>query len=505
MFGAIDWLVLLAYLGISAWVGLRLSGSNKNFREYMLGSGAMPWVAVGVSLIATSVSATTFLGAPADVYAADMTFLMFQFGSFLSIVVVGTIFIPRFRQSGATSAYALLEERFSRPVRRLAATLYSLHLLLRTGILLYAPSIVLAGILDISVGWAILLTAVVAVAYTWHGGIQAVIWTDVFQFVVFCLGGIAVLFVVGHAVGGWGEVVRQASEAGKTHWLELSLDPRNARTILSAALAYGVLETAIRGCDQQFVQRYLSCRDPREANRSSVLSMVLGVGVSLLFYWVGAALFVYYGSAKAGVLPSDVGVNGVFPWFILHELPVGLRGVVVAAIYAAAMSSLSSAINSLANTTESDLLCTSADSPGRLRRAKLWTLAWGVLGVGAAFAAQMQEGSLLRTALFFTGLFTGPLLGLFLLAFFAPRVRPAFLLAGVGVGMASLVPFSKIPFVQEWEPVYPISWPWNPLISLTGMMVAVALLSLMGGLRRDVSTPTDSVSPSESVRSSEVS
>ena len=169
----------------------------------MFGGGKIPWVAVGISLIATSVSATTFLGAPADVYGADMRFLMFQIGGFLSIVVVGIVFIPRFRKANIQSAYELFERSFSPSVRRLAAIFYCLHLLLRTGILLYAPALVISKILDCNLYVAILITAVLAIIYTWFGGIKAVIWTDVLQFFVFFFGGVLVLYLVAKSCGGF--------------------------------------------------------------------------------------------------------------------------------------------------------------------------------------------------------------------------------------------------------------------------------------------------------------
>ena len=184
MFTALDWIVLFAYLLFSLFIGLWVSRGNKDLKEYMLGGGSMPWVAVGISLIATSVSATTFLGAPADVYGDNMTFLMFQIGAFLSIFVVGFVFIPRFRSAGINSAYELFELRYNKSVRRLAAVFYCLHLLLRTGILLYAPSLVLAQILHVDLRYAIIVSAAVAIFYTWFGGIKAVIWTDVMQFIV---------------------------------------------------------------------------------------------------------------------------------------------------------------------------------------------------------------------------------------------------------------------------------------------------------------------------------
>lgn len=479
MFTALDWCVLALFLAFCAALGLWLSRGKKNFADYMFGGGKIPWAAVGISLIATSVSSTTFLGAPADVFGADMTFLMFQFGALISVAIVGAIFIPRFRSSGIQSAYELFERKFSRTTRRLAAAFYCMHLLLRTGILLYAPALVLSQILGIGLGTAILVTAVIAVLYTWLGGIKAVIWTDVLQFFVFFGGGLFVLFLVARACGGFGEMAALASEAGKTKWLDLSLDPSNARTLVSAGLAYAVLEVAIRGCDQQFVQRYLSCKSPAAANASSVLSMVLGFVISLLFYWVGAALFVYYKVVKASPLPEALSINDVFPYFIVNALPQGVTGLVVAAICAAAMSSLSSAINSLSNTTENDLFCFDTKAAASLSRAKLWTLVWGILGIAAAMFAATRQGSLLKNALFFTGLFTGPLLGMFLLAFFTKKMRPYAVIVGVLCGMFSVTLFNGIaPLGIPAAFAGILSWPWMPLVSSCVTVVCAVLLDL---------------------------
>lgn len=485
MFTVIDWIVLAAYLLFSLLIGLFVSRGNKNLKEYMFGGGAMPWVAVGISLIATSVSATTFLGAPADVYGDDMTFLMFQIGALLSIFVVGFIFIPRFRTAGINSAYELFERRFdSKTVRRLAAVFYCLHLLLRTGILLYAPSLVLAQILHVDLKVAIIVSAAVAIFYTWFGGIKAVIWTDVLQFCVFFGGGLLVLILIANSVGGFGEMAAMAGEAGKTRWWNPSMDISDARTLISAGFAYAILEIAIRGCDQQFVQRYLSCKDVKAANRSSVLSMVLGCVVSVLFYWVGAALFVYYKVAKAGVLPEGIGQNDVFPYFIVNGLPQGVTGLIVAAICAAAMSSLSGAINSLSNTSEHDFLgWKEEEGIGGLKRAKIWTVVWGVLGVFFALFAATQQGSLLKNALFFTGLFTGPLLGMFILAFFVKNLRPWMVIVAVLCGMASLVLIQGIPAFGVPALLGGIfSWPWMPFISMTTTILVAVLLKLIFSL-----------------------
>lgn len=481
MFTWIDWLVLVFYVALSVGIGLWASQGNKGFGDYMRGGGRMPWVAIGISLIATSVSATTFLGNPAEAYDTDMRFLMNNVGALLSIAVVGWVFIPRIRRARISSAYELFEIRFSPRIRRLAAVFYSLHLLLRMGILLYAPSLVLAPILGIDIHWAILVTAVVSTFYTWHGGFKAVVWTDVMQFLVLFGGGVIALCIVSKGVGGFGEMLALASEAGKTKFFDVSnWDPANARNLLSAGIAYGVVEISIRGCDQQFVQRYISCDSVRSANASSILSMVLGVFVSVLFFLVGAGLFVYFRVKGVEVLPPEIQLNEVFPYFIVKVLPTGATGLVVAAIYAAAMSSLSSAINALGNTTVKDIMLVRTEDANVLSRAKRWTLLWALLSTLCAFVAADMKSSLLSNALFFTGLFTGPLLALFLLAFFFRRISSSAVIVGVLCGMASILLFNRIPMIPSYVPPFDgaFCFFWNPVISCATTLVVTNVFRL---------------------------
>lgn len=483
MMTLLDWLALVGYLVVISCVGIFFSKRNRNFGDYMFGGGRMPWFAIGISLIATSVSATTFLGNPADSFAANMTYLMCNIGAFLAIIIVAVVFIPRFRALKATSAYEVLEQRFSRQVRVLASCFYAGHLLLRTGILLYGPAIVLSKIFGIHIFLAIALTSVLAVVYTWFGGLQAVVWTDVLQFVVLLGGGLAALWYCASEIGSFSEMATLAAEHGKTKWLDLSLDPAQARTLLSAGLVYTVFEVAIRGCDQQFVQRYMACRNVKEANLSSFLSAFLGLLVGLVFFWVGAGLYVYYSVKHVGSLPADTHVNHVFPHFILEVLPSGLTGLLAAAIFAAAMSSLDSAITALSNTTVQDFFPGGQDEPDsrRLKRARFWVVVWGVAGTLAAFLCVAGKQSLLSKALFFTSLFTGPLLSLFLFAFFRQETRARSLFWGAICGALCLLPFSNIPVLPEgwWQPVYKFAWPWNPLISLTGAILCTLLLDLL--------------------------
>ncbi len=484
MFTTLDTIALVGYLAVIVAIGLVLSRKNNDFHDYMFGGGRMPWWSIGISLIATSVSASTFLGNPAETYGGNMTYLMFNFGSLVSIVIVAVWFIPRFQRMKVVSAYELLELTFSRPVRLLAAGFYTAHLLLRTGILLYGPALVLSQMLSMNIYVAICLTAVISIGYTWFGGLKAVVWTDVLQFFVLAGGGLLALYTCSEAVGGWSKLSAMAIESGKTKWWDGTIDPTKAGNFLSAGVAYIVFDLAIRGCDQQFVQRYMSCRNEFEANRGSYLSLLLGALIGLLFFWVGAALYVYFEKARVTFLPPTLGVNEIFPYFILEVLPPGLTGLLVAAIFAAAMSSLDSAITALANTTITDFLPKCEDSQAcpksTLLRARLWVLIWGVVGTLAAFVCVAGQQSLLTKALFFTSLFIGPLLGLFLCAFFFPKLAPKAVFAGAVCGMLSLLPFSSIPVIPaEWfQPIYPLSWPWKPLVSMTFCLLSAHLINL---------------------------
>ena len=487
-----------------AGIGVHFSGRNKDLKDFMFGGGSMPWLAVGISLIATSISASTFLGNPAYSFTHDMRLVMLVFGSLAAILVIGWVFIPRYQASGVSSAYELLERRFSRPVRLLAAGLYSCHLMMRVGMLMYVPSLVIEQMTGLGSEYAIAVMALGSIVYTYFGGIRAIAWTDVMQFAIFMGSGILVILFCAHAIGGLPETFRLASEAGKTRWFDASWNPSSATNIWTAGLVYIVFEVAIRGCDQQFVQRYLSTRSAREANYSSITSVLLGLCVSVVFYAVGAALYAYFKVKAVAPLPAGIEGNSVFAYFIMNILPTGLKGLLGAAILGEALSSLNSTYSALSNTTVADFLGRSArgkagaaagaggetgeapgsgEGSGGLKTAKFWVVVWGGLGTVMAFSCAIGSQTILNKALFFTSLFTGPLLGLFLMAFFRPSLHPKAVLTGAVLGMATLLPFLQPPFLQDrlWKPLScawlgcpegaGFAWPWNPVISLAATLV----------------------------------
>jgi SSS family solute:Na+ symporter len=438
-----------------------LSARNSHsFRSFSLADGDMPWGAVGVSLIATSISASTFLGSPADVYVHDMRYLMLQFGVLLSLPIVWFFFIPALRKAEIPSAYALLEKTFGATTRKLAALFYIANTLLRTSILIYGPSWVFAEIFNIPVTAAILLVAAVSILYTWFGGLKAVIWTDVLQFLVLFFAGIASLIIIMDALGGPISFWHAVQESPKSHWWDSRFALSDPRTIWAATFGYVFYELAFRGCDQQFVQRYLACKSVKQANFSSLLSIVLGFLSTLLFFFIGAGLFLFFQQQRFPLPPGTPG-DRVFPWFIAHHLPPGLTGLVLAGLFSAAMSSLDSAMSALSHTVMLEF----SNRPPSKEASRRWVLLWGLLGTAGAMFCIYWNDSLLTKAYTLTSFFIGPLLAMFLMAFFLPFLKGPAVTLGCLFGALTLLALSPPAFLpwagHPWHP----AWPFHPLIS----------------------------------------
>ncbi|HPQ81489.1 MAG TPA: sodium transporter, partial [bacterium] len=384
-FSFIDWVVLVSYFAIIFLVGVIYRSGKEGVLDYFFARSRMPWWAVGLSLIATSVSASTFLGNPAEAYEFDLRLLQLNLGVPFSILVVCLVFIPFFRKSGATSAYEVLEKRFDLKTRTLASAFYVVHVLLRTGILIYGPSILVAQVTGMKIGTVIVGVGIVTIAYTVVGGIRGIIWTDAIQFVILTGGALLIcLFIDLDVPGGLPAVFEMAGEAGKLRVFDSSWDLANPRNIWAAGFAYIALDLAIRAADQQFVQRYLTCADVRRAQYAAILSAVLGVGAALLFFALGISLWGFY-QAYPEELVGVTTVNGVLPQFIATKLPWGVSGLIVAAVFAAAMSSISSAINALGETATIDFYKRfGGKSGGALLFARLISVLWGASAIAIA-------------------------------------------------------------------------------------------------------------------------
>jgi len=473
---ALDWTVIAVYAAALFGIGVYATRKQSGTDEYFRGSRTIPWWAIGISIIATAFSAASLLGGPGEGYNHGFLWMQLQMGDLIGYALVCLLFIPFFVRLDLTTAYEYLERRFDPKTRCLGAFCFQLFVLARLGALLYGAALVVSQTTGLSLASAILIVGVVSILYTTAGGIAAVIWTDVLQFGMILVGVTAAVWVAASGIeGGLGSLWQTASEAGKLRVIDPSWDPGNIRTLPTALGAYGLLAFAVAGTNQQSVQRYVSCPDVRSAQKAAGLAWLSGfVGVAAAVL-LGVVLFAFY-QAKPGALPEGIQPDKIFPHFISTELPPGIAGFVVAAIFAAAMSSIDSALHSLSTSMVVDLyrrfLKTEAPEKHYLLAAQLLIVFWGVLGIGAAFYVASTGKSLLPFLVKYTTYFLGPLLGVFLLGICTRRctARGAFWGALAAVGsLVLLVNFTpvKLPGIWFSAVTVPVTVVLGFLLSLT--------------------------------------
>jgi SSS family solute:Na+ symporter len=362
-----------------------------------------------------------------------------------------------------------------------ASLLFQLQVLLRTGILVYGPSLALSTITGIPVEWAIIIVGVVAIVYTMLGGITAVVWTDVLQLVIVLVGlGLTAVVIAGALPGGLRGALSIAADAGRLQIVDPEMPWTSVRSLAGAVIGYGILSLSVAGTNQQPVQRYLSCRSVGEAQRAAMLGWGIGFVVTVVTLLVGVLLFAYY-TLHAADLPTATAADAVFPHFIATRLPVGIAGLLVAAIFAAAMSSLDSALNSLATASVVDIyqrfMRPAENDAHYLRTAHLLTAAWGVLGIGAGLYVA-GKGGLLEMAVRYMGYFAGPLLGLFLLGLLSRRATERGALLGMATAYVAVLLLTNAEAWFGWRP--PVGGIW-----LTAVGCGVTLLVGLAASRLD--------------------
>ena len=437
-----DLVVVVVYLVGIFVVGVACAPRARTLRAYTVAGGAMPFWAVGLSIFGTYLSSNTFLGVPGKAFAEDWSSFVFSLSLPFAAVIAVRVFVPFYRDGGHLSAYTHLESRFGRWARTYGMACYLLTQLARIGAILFGVALVVAPLSGWSPLSIVLGTGFLVVVYTLVGGIEAVVWTDVVQSFVLAAGAvIACAWAVAKAPGNLFDVLSLAAAEGK---LGLGgFGPQLDRATFWVVLAYGLLINLNNfGIDQSYVQRYQLARSEREASRSVWLAAVLYVPVSLLFFVLGTALWAFYradpaamadltasvaaqaaDTSASGQVPPPIG-DRALPHFIGHYLPPGLSGVLVAALLAAAMSSLDTSLNSSAAVLHEDLYRTYLrpdPSPEQsMRVVRHGTVIVGVAGIAVA-VAMLGVQSLLDAWWLLSGAFAGGLLGLFLLGLFARR------------------------------------------------------------------------------------
>ena len=370
----IDYMVIGGYLLAITAFGSYFARFQRTTRDYFLTGRSVPWWAICFTVVATETSTLTFISVPATAYSSDMTFLQLVVGYVIGRLVVSVLFIPAYFRGELFTSYELLQRRLGPRVKNLAAVIFLLTRSLADGVRLFATALVISVVTNVPVTWAVVILGIAMIVYTVRGGASAVIWTDVVQLFVY-IAGASVVFASLLALipGGWGEVVRVGSAAGKFQIFDFSLTLARPYTFWAGVIGGVALTLSTHGTDQFLVQRLLAARSAAEASRGLVLSGILVFAQLVLFLLIGVMLFTYYQHVP---MPRTLGRSDeLLPTFIVTALTHGAAGFIVAAIVAAA---LSPSINAMAATTVNDFYAKyyrpGADEQTLMRVSKQWTV-----------------------------------------------------------------------------------------------------------------------------------
>ncbi|MBZ5487380.1 sodium/solute symporter [Halomonas aquamarina] len=463
-FTPIDMTVLIVYISLIAWIGSRFGKDQHSPEDYFLGGRKIPGWAIGLSVMATQASAITFIGAPGWGFEGGLERLVTFLNVPLAMIVLILVFVPVFHRAGIYSIYELLERRFGPATRTLSALLFLIARGLATGVVLYAPALVLSVVTGWSVNLTIIIMAVLAISYTVLGGMSAVIWTDVIQMFVLWLGALMSIFLLVTSLpGGWSDVLTFGAQSGMFNAIDLSFDPSVTYSLWAGLLGGLFLHVAYFGTDQSQIQRVLSSPSVLDAQRSLLIGGYLLIPQMLLFLFIGVILATYY--QQHGLTPPE-DLNELLPRYVVNAFPTGMAGLVIAGVFAAAMSSLDSALNSLSAVTVRDFysryIRQGASDTHYLKASRLATVFWGLYATLFAFFAG-NLGPVIEAVNQIGSWFYGALLGTFLLAIFSHRSNARGAVAGLITGMLAVWSVSSL---------LEVSWLYNNTI---GVVVSVSV------------------------------
>ncbi len=532
----LDWVVVVVYVVWIVYDGLRRSKGTDQVDGYFLANRSLPWWAVGLSVMATQMSAVTIVGTTGQAYATGLRFIQFYFGLPLAMIILSLTLVPFFTRARVYTAYEYLERRFDVRVRSLASFLFLMGRAFSLGVTLAAPAVVMSVILGWPLPATVLAICVPMILYTTLGGVQAVAWTDVKQMFIVVGGMTAAVVILLHGIlqdVSFGQALHLAGATGRLDAVDFTFDPRETYTIWSGMIGGLFLMLSYFGCDQSQVQRYLTARSVNEARQSLLMSAFVKIPLQLLILSTGVLVFVFYlfqtppmlfnhayddqiaagpyagryqaverqfdgaiadrrAAAERGdreaFLASDArvrairgraativkeatgdqrydDVNYVFPTFITTRMPIGLVGLMIAAIFAAAMSASGGELNALATATIIDFyrrhFVREASDRHYLTVSKVATVGWGLFAcVVAMYSA--NQGSLIEVVNRYGSFFYGSLLGVFLLATLSRRATPAGAFWGLIAGMAVVL---VVAFTT------PIAFLWHNLIGAVVVVV----------------------------------
>ncbi|KAM4713631.1 solute carrier family 5 member 6a [Anableps anableps] len=442
-FTTVDYVIFVLLLVASAGIGLFYAfsgGRQRTTQEFLMADRSMSCLPVSLSLLATFQSAVAILGAPSEVYAFGTQYWFLGCSYFLGLLIPAHVFIPIFYRLRLSSAYEYLELRFNKTVRICGTATFIFQMVIYMGVVLYAPALALNAVTGFDLWGAVLAMGLVCTLYTALGGLKAVIWTDVFQTVVMFAGQLAVIVVGASQAGGIVEVWRKATNGSRIAGVDLNPDPLERHTFWTLGVGGVFLMLALYGVNQAQVQRYLSSRTEREAVMSCYVVFPCQQIVLCLGCLMGLVMFARYGEDSPldkGYVKTNDQMVLYFVMDVFRKLP-GLPGLFVACLFSGALSTISSAFNSLATVTMEDLIKPHFPNMTEARATLLskgLALAYGLVCLAMAYVASIM-GSVLQAAFSIFGMVGGPLLGLFCLGIFFPWANPIGAVAGLAAGLA---------------------------------------------------------------------
>lgn len=460
--GFLDVVVIALYFLILSWMGYFFSKRQKNTDDYFKGGGRVPWWAAGLSIFGTALSAITFMAIPAKTFATDWSYFMLNMTIFMVAPVIVFVFIPFYRKMNITTAYEYLEVRFNLAVRLIGSLSFILFQVGRMGVVMFLPSIALNVVTGIDIFVCIGLMGIISLIYTMMGGIEAVIWTDVMQVIVLLGGAILSLVLIIIALdGGFFSIVETAIENHKFNVVDLTWSLKQP-TVWVMLLGGIFANITTYGTDQTMVQRYLTTKSENAAKQSVWTNAILVIPATLIFFFVGTALFVFYKHYPQELNPTFQNNDAIFPWYIASQLPAGISGLLIAGIFAAAMSSLSSSMNSAATAYSTDIHFRFGwnKKTSDLKVARIATLFIGLIGIlFALMMATMDVKSLWDEFQKILGLVIGSLGGVFLLGILSRNANSKGALFGIAVSIVVQI------FVAINQPVHLIVYSATGVIS----------------------------------------
>ena len=479
----VDYVIIAAYLIGVAIFGAIKGGKQKSSHDYFLGAKSVPWWAVCFSIVAAETSTLTFISIPGLAYLTNLNFLQVTFGYLIGRIIIALYFLPAYYKGDLTTAYEFLENRFGSKTRSLSSIVFIFTRMAADGVRLFATAIPLKLMLDISYPTAIIIIAIIALTYTYMGGVKGVIWVDVIQMVIY-LGGAAIalgFLILNFLPEGFNSIISASQADNKMQFInwgfsggikEFFTDPY---TLFGGLLGGAFLSMASHGTDQLIVQRLLTIKSLKESRKAIVGSGLLVIIQFAIFLFAGLALYAYYGTYELntlGISKSDE----IFPLFIINKLPVGISGIIIAGLFAAALSTLAGSMSALASSTMLDLYKPFSginDTIKELKISRYFTIMWAVLLVGSAFFFMSSSQTVVELALSIASFTYGGLLGTFILGLINKKATQEDALAGFIGGIFIMITVISLQLV---------AWTWYTLV---GVIATVGIGSLLSRLQKD--------------------